>query len=232
MIEHKLSYTPRSMKLIKTILIALIVIGYFWLMYTSAFASDSGSRTLVLTVLAWQLFAQWILWHQGKKGLAIAASLVCVPFFYFYSHLSAIQWVNLIPNTLIYGSLAWMFGRTLSKGQIPLITQLATKIQGELPPEIHRYTRQVTVAWTLFFAVSALLGIGLYYFVSFAAWSLFSNVYSTPLLIAMFVLEYAYRLLRYRQFKHPSLSDGMKAFMSHSAAVAEKPTSSKENAPK
>jgi uncharacterized membrane protein len=221
------------MKLIKTFIIALVVIGYFWLMYSSAFATDSGSRTLVLTVLAWQLFAQWILWNQGKKVLAIAVSLVCVPFFYFYSHLAAIQWVNLIPNTLIYGSLAWMFGRTLSKGQVPLITQLATKIQGELPPEIYRYTRQVTIAWTLFFALSALLGILLYYFVSFAAWSLFSNVYSTPLLIGMFVLEYAYRLLRYRQFKHPSLSDGMKAFMNHSAEAAQsEPTTKKENASK
>jgi uncharacterized membrane protein len=209
------------MKLFKKLLIGAfigaIVIGYFYLMYTSAFASDSGARTLVLTVLAWQLFAQVILWRQGKRTIAIALSLVCLPFLYFYQHLDAIQWVNLVPNTLIYGSLAFMFGRTLQPGQISLITQLATKIQNDLPPPIYRYTRHVTIAWTIFFALSVVVGIGLYYFVSFAAWSLFSNVYATPLLIGMFVAEYAYRRLRFRGFKHASFSDGMKAFMNHSA---------------
>jgi hypothetical protein len=185
-------------------------------MYQSAFAVDSGSRTLVLTVLAWQIFAQWIFWNQGKRAIAIALSAVCLPFFYFYQYLGSIQWVNLIPNSLIYGSLALMFAKTLAKGQIPLITQLATKIEGPLPAAIERYTRQVTLAWALFFALNVVVSIALYYFVSFAAWSLFSNVYSTPMLIGMFILEFGYRKIRYRHYKTASFSDGMKAFMSHS----------------
>jgi uncharacterized membrane protein len=213
------------MKTVKIVIAILAVAGYFAVMYQSAFAADSGSRTLVLTVLAWQVFAQWILWKQGKRLFAIALSVVCLPFLYFYQHLEAIQWVNLIPNSLIYGSLAVMFARTLAKGQIPLITQLATKIEGPLPEAIQHYTRQVTFAWALFFALNVVISIALYYLVSFAAWSLFSNVYSTPLLISMFVLEFAYRKMRYREYKTASFSDGMKAFMSHSQdgeAVVEK----------
>jgi hypothetical protein len=61
----------------------------------------------------------------------------------------------------------------------------------------------------------------LYYVVSFAAWSLFSNVYSTPLLIGMFALEFIYRKMRYREYKTASFSDGMKAFMSHSDDTKE-----------
>jgi uncharacterized membrane protein len=204
------------MKLIKLIIALAAIAGYFALMYQSAFAVDSGSRTLVLTVLAWQVFAQWILWKQNKRLIAIVLSIVCLPFFYFYQHLGSIQWVNLIPNSLIYGSLALMFAKTLTKGQIPLITQLATKIEGTLPPAIANYTRQVTVAWAIFFALNVIVSIALYYFVSFAAWSLFSNVYSTPLLIGMFALEFLYRKTRYRQYKTASFADGMKAFMSHS----------------
>jgi uncharacterized membrane protein len=204
------------MKLIKIAIAFVAVAAYFAIMYQSAFAVDSGSRTLVLTVLAWQVFAQWIFWNQGQRAISIALSAVCLPFFYFYQHLGSIQWVNLIPNSLIYGSLAFMFAKTLAKGQIPLITQLATKIEGPLPAAIARYTRQVTLAWALFFALNVVVSIALYYFVSFAAWSLFSNVYSTPMLIGMFILEFGYRKIRYRHYKTASFSDGMKAFMSHS----------------
>jgi uncharacterized membrane protein len=209
------------MKFIKIIIALAAVAGYFAIMYQSAFAADSGSRTLVLTVVAWQVFAQWILWKQGKRVVAIALSVVCLPFFYFYQHLGSIQWVNLIPNSLIYGSLALMFARTLAQGETPLVTQLATKIEGPLPPAIERYTRQVTLAWAIFFALNVVISIALYYLVSFAAWSLFSNVYSTPLLIGMFVLEFAYRKMRYRQYKTASFTDGMKAFMSHSEESKE-----------
>jgi uncharacterized membrane protein len=204
------------MKFIKIIISIGAVAAYFAVMYQSAFADDSGSRTLVLTVLAWQVFAQWILWKQGKRVIAVALSVVCLPFLYFYQHLESIQWVNLIPNSLIYGSLALMFAKTLAKGQVPLVTQLATKIEGPLPAAIENYTRLVTVAWAVFFALNVVISIALYYFVSFAAWSLFSNVYSTPLLLGMFVLEFAYRKTRYRQYKTASFADGMKAFMSHS----------------
>jgi uncharacterized membrane protein len=209
------------MKFIKIIIAIGAVAGYFAVMYQSAFAADSGSRTLVLTVLAWQVFAQWILWKQGKRVIAIALSVVCLPFFYFYQHLESIQWVNLIPNSLIYGSLALMFAKTLAKGQIPLVTQLATRIEGPLPAAIENYTRQVTLAWAIFFALNVVISIALYYLVSFAAWSLFSNVYSTPLLIGMFALEFAYRKIRYRQYKTASFADGMKAFMSHSEDAKE-----------
>jgi uncharacterized membrane protein len=211
------------MKFIKFIIALVAVAAYFAVMYQSAFAADSGSRTLVLTVLAWQVFAQWILWKQGKRKTAIILSVVCLPFFYFYEHLGSIQWVNLIPNSLIYGSLAWMFARTLAKGQTPLVTQLATKIEGPLPAAIERYTRQVTLAWAIFFALNVVISVLLYYLVSFAAWSLFSNVYSTPLLIGMFALEFVYRKMRYREYKTASFSDGMKAFMSHSEDTKENP---------
>jgi uncharacterized membrane protein len=204
------------MNLLKIIIAFLAVAAYFVVMYQSAFAADSGSRTLVLTVLAWQVFAQWVLWKQKKRALAIALSAVCLPFFYFYQHLSAIQWVNLIPNSLIYGSLAIMFAKTLAKDRIPLITQLATKIEGPLPDAKIRYTRQVTFAWALFFALNVVVSIALYYFVSFSAWSLFSNVYSTPLLIGMFLLEFTYRKMCFRDYKTTSFADGMKAFMAHS----------------
>jgi uncharacterized membrane protein len=204
------------MKLIKIIVALAAIATYFGVMYQSAFAADSGSRTLVLTVLAWQVFAQWLLWHQGKRALAIALSVACLPFFYFYQYLGSIQWVNLIPNSLIYGSLAFMFARTLSGSQTPLVTRLASKIDGPLPPTLERYTRQLTFAWALFFAGNVVVGLALYYFVSFAAWSLFSNVYSTPLLIAMFILEFAYRKVRYPGYKTGSFTGGMKAFMAHS----------------
>jgi uncharacterized membrane protein len=59
------------------------------------------------------------------------------------------------------------------------------------------------------------MGLGsllLFAFAPLPAWSLFVNVLSLPLIVAMFVAEYIYRVLRYRQFSHVSLLTAVRAF--------------------
>ena len=58
--------------------------------------------------------------------------------------------------------LGIVFGRTLAQGREPLCTRFARVIHGELPPEVARYSRQVTVAWTVFFAGLCMLSCTLY----------------------------------------------------------------------
>ena len=55
--------------------------------------------------------------------------------------------------------LALFFGRTLRKGEVPLIERVARVGKPTLSPVLCRYTRGLTVMWCGYFAVAALLSI-------------------------------------------------------------------------
>lgn len=118
--------------------------------------------------------------------------------------------------------LALSFGMTLRRGKRPLIARLAERVHAGLTPAKERYTRKVTVAWTIYFAAMAALSIGLYASAPFAAWAIFANV-GTPLAVAlMFGGEY---LLRYRlhpEFERTSLQQMVHAY-AHSGRPAPTP---------
>ena len=191
----------------------VVVLGYLWLMYVSASGPEAVPRTVILTLWAWQAFAVFLLAQNKRRvwAIAIAASMF-LPII-FYDDLRKFEWLVLVPNTLINGSLAWFFGNTLKKSNQPLVTKMALKIHGTLPGYMLNYTRQLTWVWTGFFVLQVVGSLALYVAVSFEAWSKFSNVYSMPSLIGMFVVEYIYRRLRFPDFEHVSIMAGVKSFM-------------------
>ena len=75
---------------------------------------------------------------------------------------------------------------------------------GELAPDLARYTRNLTAAWAVFFLVMAVISATLAVTGPLAAWSLFSNLLNYLLVVLFFVLEYAYRRVRYRHHPHAS----------------------------
>jgi uncharacterized membrane protein len=125
-----------------------------------------------------------------------------------------------LPSVLVYGGLLWIFARTLAPGREALVTRLARQVHGTLPEDIAAYTRQVTWAWCVFFATMGLTSVLLFEFGSLAAWSLFVNVLGLPLIFAMFVVEYLYRVLRYRHFAHAPLFASVLAFHKFGRGVA------------
>jgi uncharacterized membrane protein len=94
----------------------------------------------------------------------------------------------------LYASLLVAFALTLRRGHTPLITAMAYRMDGPLTDEMIRYTRGVTVAWTLFFAAQLLTSISLFCFAPLTAWSVFVNLLDVPLVVIMFASEYACRL--------------------------------------
>ncbi len=112
--------------------------------------------------------------------------------------------VNGLSSATLNLFLLWLFGRTLLAGREPLISQISRRINGELKPEVASYTRHVTIAWCLFFALQVIVSLLLYIFAPLAWWSFFINVLNLPLLILMFVGEKTYRTLRFPD--HPKTS--------------------------
>ena len=114
-------------------------------------------------------------------------------------------------------TLLWVFARTLRPGREPLITGFARKIHGALPAPIETYTRRVTVLWCIFFVAELVISAVLLT-LSVESWSLFVNVLTLPLVAAVFIAEYIYRVIRFRDFAHASIWDGVRAFADEARA--------------
>jgi uncharacterized membrane protein len=112
----------------------------------------------------------------------------------------------------VYLGLLWLFARTLRHGREPLVTGIARRVRGVLPPEVVGYTRRVTQAWCIFFACMAVASAALFLLAPLPAWSLFANLLNLPLVAAMFVAEYLVRVTRFRHLQHFPITAAARAF--------------------
>lgn len=117
-----------------------------------------------------------------------------------------------ISHAAIYVGLLALFGRTLLAGREPLITWIARRIRGSLTDEMLVYTRRVTIAWCLFFAGQLAMSALLFALAPPTVWSFFINVLDLPLVAAMFLTEYAYRLRKFWNYSHGSIADVVRVF--------------------
>ncbi len=108
--------------------------------------------------------------------------------------------------------LATVFGVTLARGRQPLCTRFAEVVHGGLTAELVRYTRQVTLAWTLFFLTESLVSTLLFLFAPIGVWSIFANFLTLPLVLLMFAAEYLVRLHKLPQLEKHSIMDGILAY--------------------
>lgn len=102
--------------------------------------------------------------------------------------------VSAITHWAIYGGLLATFASTLRSGREALITVMARRLHGEIPEELRRYTRRVTYAWSIFFAMQLALSVTLFFAAPLVVWSFFVNVLDLPLVAAMFAAEYLCRI--------------------------------------
>ena len=115
-----------------------------------------------------------------------------------------VEWMLFVPPIVINLALAWLFGRTLVRGRVPLIARFAIMEQGTLSAELVTYTRTLTWLWTLLFVAAAGASLALALSGHRDAWSLFTNLLNYVLVAALFLGEFAYRRLRFRNYRHHS----------------------------
>lgn len=106
-----------------------------------------------------------------------------------------LSWIYFVQHAGSNGILCYVFGRSLRAGRTPLVSRMALMLEGTLQPEVMRYTRQVTFAWTVFFGLTATISTLLYFMAPLVVWSVFANIMYLPLLLAMFGSEYLVRVL-------------------------------------
>jgi uncharacterized membrane protein len=162
-----------------------------------------ASRPLAIA-LAWGGAALLALGLARAAGAGLAESAAVALLLALALYLGAgSRYAVYLPSLAVNLLLAWFFGRTLAPGRTPLVTAIARVVRGAdvLAPELERYTRAATRAWTGFFVALAAVSVALALLAPLDAWSLFANVLTAPLVAAMFAAEYAYR--RRRLAGHP-----------------------------
>lgn len=103
-------------------------------------------------------------------------------------------WFYLLQHAGIMTALGIMFGRTLGSHESALCSRIAKiAIAAPLDAAYFRYTWKVTLAWTLYFAVSTLLSLSLFALAPLAYWALFAAVLTPLSLGLMFGGEYLVR---------------------------------------
>lgn len=161
------------------------------------FARPATALALLAALLAYLVASGWI--PNALRWLAPPAAGVAV-----YWAAPPAEWLLFIPPIVINLALAWVFGRTLVRDRVPLISRFALMEQGTLSAEVASYTRMLTWLWTSLFLAAAGISLALALSGNHDAWSLFTNLVNYLLVGALFLGEFVYRRLRFRNYRHQS----------------------------
>ena len=155
-------------------------------------AHDLGAGLALGPMLGIGLVLIWRLCGAAWAALAAAAAGFLL-YRYWPLLTQNFSIVYLIQQCGFYAIMAFTFGRSLLRGRVPLCTQLADKVHGPLSALELCYTRNVTIAWVIFFLLNMAVSALLFEFAPLRIWSLFVNFLSLPLILLMFVAEFAVR---------------------------------------
>ncbi len=211
--------TPARRTRAALVAVALVAVpGAFLALFAIARA---GSPTLGALVATFPLAAVafFALRRPGAGGprawIALAAGALALYLLWgaVENHYQTLYFLEHAGTNLLLGI---MFGRTLAGSSEPLCTRFARIVHGTLTPEIARYSRQVTAAWTVFFLAITLASCALFLGGFMTAWSVLANFLTLPLVALMFIVEYAVRRRVIKQVSPGHFLDGIAVFWRHS----------------
>lgn len=175
--------------------VLLFFIAYSGLSHYSNLNPQGHDLRTLLALAPMLTLGLVLLWRWSGALIALlaaaAAAVLMRAFWPLFAQNFSI--VYLIQQVGFYSIMAFTFGRSLRKGSVPLCTQLADKVHGPLSALELRYTRGVTLAWVIFFLLNLAATFLLFEFAPLRVWSMFVNFGSLPLILLMFVAEYAVR---------------------------------------
>jgi uncharacterized membrane protein len=175
--------------------VVLFFIAYSVLSHYSNLNPQAHDLRTALALAPMLILGMVLLWRWSGAFMALLAAAATAYLLRAFWPLFAQNFsiVYLLQQTGFYSIMAFTFGRSLRKGSVPLCTQLADKVHGPLSALELRYTRQVTLAWVIFFLCDVAANFLLFEFAPLSIWSVFVNFCSLPLILLMFVAEYAVR---------------------------------------
>jgi len=204
--------------------VALVVAWAAAAHYTTALV-DASSWGALLGIAPFALIAAGFAWRSRRRtGLLALLGLGAGGLALVWPTLAQnVGWLYFVQHAGTNALLCVAFGRTLGRGREPMCSRIAAMIHDELSPGLARYTRQVTVAWTLFFGVTVVVSVALFAFGPLAAWSAFANLLTIPLVALMFVAEYAVRRHVLPPEDRSGILDAVRAYRRSTSAASRAP---------
>ncbi|MFA6922108.1 MAG: hypothetical protein WC216_09715 [Gallionella sp.] len=192
--------------------IAALLIGYSLLAhYTNSSAHDLGALVSIAPLIAIALALTWnsprrtlMLSVLAPAGIALIAEWPMLE-----QHFGLVYWLQDVTMLLV---LFITFARTLFYGRQPLCTRFAEALHPPLSAQHEIYSRNVTIAWSVFFAVMALISTLLFFLAPLTTWSVFANFLTLPLIAAMFIAEYRLRRWMLPEVENTHILDALRAF--------------------
>ncbi|HTE14524.1 MAG TPA: hypothetical protein VK642_05565 [Burkholderiales bacterium] len=196
--------------------IAALVTGYPLLAHYTNESAQNGHLGALVAMAPVVLIALVLAWRSSQRlimlgVLALSCAVLWIAWPALEHHFGVIYWLQHAGMQFV---LLVVFGRTLIAGRLPLCTRFARAVHAPmiLTPEHERYAGQVTLAWTVFFAVMAATSTLLFFLVPLATWSVFANFLTLPLIALMFVAEYRIRHWVLPHIPRLHILDAVRAF--------------------
>jgi uncharacterized membrane protein len=195
--------------------VSALAVAYAILAHVSNSSPGASALGVVLAVGPLAALALTLGWRSGYRlATILAGTLVGLGIWRHWPVLAQhFPWLYLLQQAGAYALLGLTFGRSLIADRVPLCTRWAALVHGPLAPAVARYTRSVTAAWTLFFALMTTTLIALFLIAPLPVWSAFANFCGFPLVVAMFVGEYLVRGRALPDAPPASILAGVRAFL-------------------
>ncbi len=209
------------LRVARWVVIATLVIGYPLLAH---YTNDAAQGTPGSQLGKWVaigpviLIAAWLAWRSRHRWSWLSlVALACVALWAAWprldQHVGLIYWLQ---HLTIQIMLMATFAHTLFGGREPLCTYFSRLVHGTITLRHEIYARKVTVAWSVFFAAIAVVSTALFFLAPLPVWSFFANFLNTPLVLLMFVGEFAVRKRALPERQH-SILDNLRAVKRNSA---------------
>jgi uncharacterized membrane protein len=198
---------------------SLMLIFAYSILANYTLQSKQHASIGALIALAPIILTYIILAYNAKRRLLVLASLLIIgPLLWLvWTHIKQhYDWIYWLVHESLQVVLFITFARTLKQGQQPLCTQFAKIIHGSLSPDLISYTRKVTIAWAVFFAIVSIISTWIFCFYPVKTWSIFSNFVYLPLVACMFIAEFLVRMVVLPEKDRTNIMDAIHAFMDKS----------------
>ena len=180
-------------------------IGYAILVHLSVLLKIPLLQALAITSLCTGIYL------LGKANLPLRLSLLAISVISFLmAYYQLANYLLFIPPIVVPVTLLLGFGLSLLKGKEPLVTAIGEAAKGPLTPEMRKYTKSVTQLWTGIFFLMITINLSLTFSNNLPLWSWVTSVGNYLWVGIIFISEFIYRKVRFKDHDHPNFLEYLK----------------------
>ena len=207
-------------QIIQLALISAAGIAYIGIGHFTAISDHPPLVAILVGILPLGAIALVTAWHSRARTLSLLmlAAFALAVILNLENLRNHAAWVYFVQHAGAMILLCITFGITLGYSHADAFCSRIANfvLHNQMDADYLRYTWKVTLVWTIFFAISAMVSVSLFFFGPIEVWSIFANLLTPLLLGAMFAGEYLIRLRVMPNRAHFSITETIHAYREYS----------------